>query len=162
MEQYTPVKRLYRSRKNRVLAGVCGGLGEYLNIDPVVVRLIWVAISLVWGFGIILYVIAALIIPEEPAAASLTTTSTSGSQPPPVTSSDSSRALIAILGIIALVAGFMGLTLTVTAALITNNLVNIGTIPIYLIRLLRLSQIMAVMASIILVIISILILVKLR
>ncbi|MBS7611045.1 PspC domain-containing protein [Candidatus Bathyarchaeota archaeon] len=162
MEQSTPVKRLYRSRKNRVLAGVCGGLGEYLNIDPVVVRLIWVAISLVWGFGIILYIIAALIIPEEPTAASLTPTSTSGSQPPPITSSDSSKNLVAILGIIALVAGFMGLTLTITAALITSNLVSISTIPIYLIRLLRLSQIMAVMVSIILVIISILILIKLR
>ncbi|MEM2848749.1 MAG: PspC domain-containing protein [Candidatus Bathyarchaeia archaeon] len=162
MEQSTSIKRLYRSRKNRVLAGVCGGLGEYLNIDPVVVRLIWVAISLVWGFGIILYIISALIIPEEPTAASLTPTSTESLQPPPPTSTNSSRSLVAILGIIALVAGFMGLTLTITAALITSNLVNISTIPIYLIRLLRLSQIMAVMASIILVVISILVLVKLR
>lgn len=162
MEQSTPVKRLYRSRKNRVLAGVCGGLGEYLNIDPVVVRLIWVAISLVWGFGIILYIIAALIIPEEPTAASSTPTATYSSLPPPPTSADGSRSLVAILSIITLVAGFMGLTLTVTSAVITNNLARIDTVPIYLIRLLRLSQIMAAIASIILVIISIIILVKLR
>lgn len=151
MEQTTPVKRLYRSRKNRILAGVCGGLGEYLNIDPVVVRLIWVAISLVWGFGIILYIIAALIIPEEPTAAS-----------PPPASTNGSKSLAVILGIIALVAGFMGLTLTITYMVLVNNVINIGTIPIYLIRLLRLSQIMTVITSIILIIISILILIKIR
>jgi phage shock protein C len=151
MEQTTPFKRLYRSRKNRVLAGVCGGLGEYLNIDPVVVRLTWVAISLVWGFGIILYIIAALIIPEEPLTAT-----------PPPTSTNSSKSLAIILGIIALVAGFMGLTLTITAAVITSNLRNIGAASIYLIRLLSLSQILAVGASIVLIIISILVLVKLR
>jgi phage shock protein C len=151
MEQPTSFKRLYRSRKNRVLAGVCGGLGEYLSIDPVVVRLIWVAISLVWGFGIILYIIAALIIPEEPTTAT-----------PPPTSTNSSKSLAVILGIIALVAGFMGLTLTITAAVITSNLTNIGAASMYLIRLLRLSQILAVGASIILIIISILVLIKLR
>jgi phage shock protein C len=149
MEQPTSFKRLYRSRKNRVLAGVCGGLGEYLNIDPVVVRLIWVAISLVWGFGVILYIIAALIIPEEPTTAT-----------PPPTSTNSSKNLAAILGIIALVAGFMGLTLTITAAVVAGNL--IGVTSTYLIRLLRLSQILAVGASVTLIIISIIILVKLR
>jgi len=149
MEQPTSFKRLYRSRKNRVLAGVCGGLGEYLNIDPVVVRLIWVAISLVWGFGIILYIIAALIMPEEPTTAT-----------PPPTSTNSSKSLAVILGIIALVAGFMGLTLTITAAIVTGNL--IGATSTYLIRLLRLSQILAVGASITLIIISIIVLIKLR
>jgi phage shock protein C len=149
MEQPTSFKRLYRSRKNRVLAGVCGGLGEYLNIDPVVVRLIWVAISLVWGFGILLYIIAALIMPEEPTTAT-----------PPPTSTNSSKSLAVILGIIALVAGFMGLTLTITAAIVTGNL--IGATSTYLIRLLRLSQILAVGASITLIIISIIVLIKLR
>ncbi len=59
------VKRLYRSTKDKVLAGVCGGIAEYLNIDPVVVRLIWVIFSLVWGVGIIAYVVAWLIIPAR-------------------------------------------------------------------------------------------------
>lgn len=160
MEQPTQVKRLYRSRKNRVLAGVCGGLGEYLNIDPVVIRLIWVAISLVWGFGIILYIIAALIIPEEPTTTSPTTTYSP--QPPPTASTDRSRSLTAILSIIILVAGFTGLTLTIIARFIINDLARTGTIPIYLIRLLRLNQIMAAITSIILIVVSIVILVKLR
>ena len=60
------MKRLYRSRKNKVLAGVCGGIGEYFEIDPVLVRLIWIVFSLLWGFGILLYIIAILVIPLEP------------------------------------------------------------------------------------------------
>lgn len=54
------MKRLYRSRSNRVLFGVCGGLGEYFNIDPVIFRLLFIF----FGF-VFLYFIAALIIPEE-------------------------------------------------------------------------------------------------
>lgn len=61
----TRPKRLYRSRKNRVLAGVCGGLGEYFNIDPVIIRLIWAVLVLVWGVGILAYLLAWLIIPLE-------------------------------------------------------------------------------------------------
>lgn len=55
-------KKLYRSRSNRMLFGVCGGLGEYIGIDPTIVRLIFVFS----GVGLALYFIAALIIPEEP------------------------------------------------------------------------------------------------
>ena len=59
------VKRLYRSRHERVFGGVCGGIGEYLNVDPVVVRLIWVVLTLLTMFmGIIVYLIAWIIIPE--------------------------------------------------------------------------------------------------
>lgn len=62
-------KKLYRSKTSRVLAGVCGGLGEYLQVDPVMLRLIWVLLTLVSGFfpGIIGYIIAVIIIPEEGA-----------------------------------------------------------------------------------------------
>lgn len=61
-------KRLYRSEKNAILAGICGGIGEYTEIDPVVIRLIWVILSLVTGIilGIIIYLIAILIVPEAP------------------------------------------------------------------------------------------------
>ena len=59
-------KRLYRSRTDKKLAGVCGGLGEYLNMDPTIIRLIWVLISLAAGSGLIAYLICALIIPEKP------------------------------------------------------------------------------------------------
>ncbi|MGD2091604.1 MAG: PspC domain-containing protein [Candidatus Aminicenantes bacterium] len=59
------MKRLYRSRKNRVLAGICGGLGEYFDIDPVVVRLITVVLT-IFGLPIFVYLIAIFIIPNEP------------------------------------------------------------------------------------------------
>ena len=60
-----PVKRLYRSRKDRIIAGVCGGMAEYFHVDPVFVRLIWVALGLMAG-GIIAYIIAWIIIPKAP------------------------------------------------------------------------------------------------
>ena len=59
-------KKLYRSRKNKMLCGVCGGLGEYLGIDPTVVRLLVVLLSLSSvGMGVIIYFVEAFIIPEE-------------------------------------------------------------------------------------------------
>ena len=58
-------KRLYRSETDKKIAGVCGGLAEYLNIDPTVIRLIWALVALS-GAGILAYLIAALVIPEEP------------------------------------------------------------------------------------------------
>ncbi len=57
-------KRLYRSNTNKYICGVCGGIGEYLNIDPTVVRLIWAILS-VSGPGLLVYIIAALIMPER-------------------------------------------------------------------------------------------------
>lgn len=60
------LKRLYRSRNEKIIAGVCGGVAEYFNIDPVIVRIIWVVISLMWGFGILAYLIAWIIIPKKP------------------------------------------------------------------------------------------------
>ncbi|OGF14209.1 MAG: PspC domain-containing protein [Candidatus Eisenbacteria bacterium RBG_16_71_46] len=64
-----PPKRLYRSRTDRKIAGVCGGLGAYLGIDPVILRILWVALVLGAGFGLLAYVIFWLIVPEEPLAA---------------------------------------------------------------------------------------------
>lgn len=60
-----PIKRLYRSSTNKVLGGVCGGIAEYLEVDPVVIRLIWVIFSLMWGIGIIAYILAWIIIPAR-------------------------------------------------------------------------------------------------
>ena len=61
-------KNLFRSRTDRKISGVCGGLGEYFNIDPTIVRIAWVIISLVSGviLGIIAYFIFVLIVPEKP------------------------------------------------------------------------------------------------
>ncbi len=58
-------KRLYRSSKDRVLLGVCGGLGEYFNVDPVLIRVIWAISILAFGTGILIYIIAAILMPEK-------------------------------------------------------------------------------------------------
>ncbi|MDR1572651.1 MAG: PspC domain-containing protein [Clostridiales Family XIII bacterium] len=57
-------KKLYRSQENKVLAGICGGIGEYFNIDPVLIRILWVVFTLMGGAGIIGYIIALFIVPK--------------------------------------------------------------------------------------------------
>lgn len=63
----TEPKRLYRSRKNRAIGGVCGGIGEYFGIDSVAVRLVFL-ILLFFGGGLILYLIFWIVIPERPVS----------------------------------------------------------------------------------------------
>lgn len=58
-------KRLFRSRINRKLFGVCGGLGEYFGVDPTVIRLLWVLAFFTCGIGLLAYIIAAIIMPEQ-------------------------------------------------------------------------------------------------
>ena len=60
------MKRLYRSGNEHILGGVCGGVAEYFDIDPTVVRLIWAFSSFLWGIGIISYMIAWVIVPKNP------------------------------------------------------------------------------------------------
>ena len=62
-------KRLIRSRDDRMLFGVCAGLGHYLNIDPIIVRLLVVLLTLWNGIGVLAYVVLAIIMPQEPAVA---------------------------------------------------------------------------------------------
>ncbi len=62
----TRPKRFYRSREDRWLTGVCGGLGEYFDIDPILVRIAFIFIMLVYGIGIILYIILAIFVKENP------------------------------------------------------------------------------------------------
>ncbi len=64
------MKKLFRSKTERMISGVCGGLAVYLNVDPTIVRLVWALISIFSAAvpGILLYVVCALIIPEEPDA----------------------------------------------------------------------------------------------
>jgi phage shock protein C len=73
------MKRLYRSRKDRILGGICGGLGEHTDIDPSLIRLVWIVFSLVsMGTGIIVYLAAWIIIPESPGGSAQQTTLSEG------------------------------------------------------------------------------------
>ena len=58
-------KKLYRSRENKMIAGVCGGIAEYLDVDPTIVRLVWVLMVFGVGFGVLAYIIAWVIMPER-------------------------------------------------------------------------------------------------
>lgn len=61
------IKCLYRSKRDKVLGGVCAGIANYFEVDPVIVRLIWIIFTLgSMGFGIIAYIVAWIIVPEEP------------------------------------------------------------------------------------------------
>jgi phage shock protein C len=61
-------KRLQRSRTERMIGGVCGGLAKYFNVDPTIIRVIWVAITLLGGAGVIAYLILWVVMPLEPPA----------------------------------------------------------------------------------------------
>ena len=65
-------KRLYRSRDERMIWGVCGGLGKYFNIDPTIIRLIAVLTLFIALTGILVYIILAIVIPLEPSNAGTT------------------------------------------------------------------------------------------
>ena len=58
-------KKLYKSRKNKILFGVGGGIAEFFNIDPTIVRILFVVLTLFSGSGIIIYIVAALIMPQK-------------------------------------------------------------------------------------------------
>jgi len=57
--------RLYKSSQNRVIDGVCGGLGEYFAVDPTLIRIGWVILALLWGSGIVAYVVATIVMPRR-------------------------------------------------------------------------------------------------
>ena len=59
-------ERLYRSGRDKILGGVCGGIAEYFRVDPTLVRLLWIIGSLAWGAGVLFYIIAWIIIPRNP------------------------------------------------------------------------------------------------
>ncbi len=58
-------KQLHRSRTEKMIAGVCGGLAEYLDVDPTLVRVVWVFVSLLAGVGILLYLIMWVVMPLD-------------------------------------------------------------------------------------------------
>jgi phage shock protein C len=62
-------RKLYRSRTDRKLAGVCGGLAQYFNLDATLIRVLFVALAVLGGTGLVLYVAMWIIVPNEPQAA---------------------------------------------------------------------------------------------
>lgn len=81
-------KRLTKSRNNKVVAGVCGGIGEYFEVDPTIIRIVWV-IMLFSGVGVLAYIIAALVMPEG-------SKSNNAFENPPV-SNESSKNLLGVI-----------------------------------------------------------------
>jgi phage shock protein PspC (stress-responsive transcriptional regulator) len=59
-------RRLYRSRTNRKLAGVCGGLAQYFNADPTLIRVLFVVLAVLGGPGLLIYLVLWIVVPEEP------------------------------------------------------------------------------------------------
>ena len=62
-------RKLYRSRSNRQVAGVCGGLAQYFNLDATLIRILFVVLAVLGGSGIVLYLAMWIIVPNEPSAA---------------------------------------------------------------------------------------------
>ena len=58
-------KKLYRSIANKKLCGVCGGIGEYLDLDPTIVRILWIVFAFLGGSGLLAYIICAIIMPNQ-------------------------------------------------------------------------------------------------
>ncbi len=58
-------KKLYKSRDDRKICGVCGGIAEYLGIDPMIIRVIWAVAALFFGTGILAYLVCAIVVPES-------------------------------------------------------------------------------------------------
>lgn len=68
MEYMTPTKKLYRSTKNVIWTGLLGGIGEYFEIDPVMIRVVFVVFLILTGVfpGVLIYIVALFIVPEQP------------------------------------------------------------------------------------------------
>jgi len=102
------MKHLYKSRKNKMLAGVCGGIAEYFDVDPVLVRIIFIVFTIFGGFAVLAYIIGAIIIPFPPLEPGevAATSSAAPAQPPPAAPSASAHNNGAlIVGVILMVLG---------------------------------------------------------
>jgi phage shock protein C len=66
METSSDAKRMYKSRTNRMIDGVCGGVAEYFGVDPTLVRIAWVLLTILGGSGILLYIAAMIVMPSNP------------------------------------------------------------------------------------------------
>ncbi len=102
-------KRLYRSTKEKMIGGVCGGLAEYFDIDPVLIRILFVVATFVGGSGILAYIICWIIIPEEPRvvqpAAPAQPASQPSAPPPQAAPAPDNHRGSAVAGIVLIVVG---------------------------------------------------------
>ncbi|MCP5053313.1 MAG: PspC domain-containing protein [bacterium] len=117
------MKRLYKSRKDKVIDGICAGVAEYFEIDPVLVRVVFVLFFIFGGIGLIAYIVGMIIIPrrplgEESAASQAETAGTPAPEPPPSPTpappppapepvSDSSNKGSLVIGIVLVVLGMI-------------------------------------------------------
>ena len=83
-------ERLYRSREDRVLSGVCGGIADSLDLDPSLVRIVFALLGITGGIGLLLYIVMALVVPEEPYY--IPTAAAPGGAGPTATSADADTA----------------------------------------------------------------------
>ena len=107
MTEPAPPRRLYRSRTNRMLGGVAGGLAEYLQVDSALVRLAFAALVLAAGAGFLAYIIAWIVIPEEPAEAAVfgAAAAPTPEPTPPRSGSAGSRGARLLIGAVLVVIG---------------------------------------------------------
>jgi phage shock protein C len=96
------MRRLYRSRSNRWIAGVCGGLAEYFSVDATAVRIVFVLLALWQGFGVLIYMVLALMIPEGHATEMA---AEPGLPPPPADDEEESQRRTRLLGGLLIVGG---------------------------------------------------------
>ncbi len=94
-------RRVYRSRREKVFGGVCGGVAEYFNLDPVLVRIFWVVATFAEGLGLIAYIIAWIIIPENPDEEA------AGTETPPEEQQDKNSGVGMIVGIGLVIIGLL-------------------------------------------------------
>ncbi len=84
------MKKLYKSRKEKMFAGVCGGIAEYFDIDPVLVRVLFIIFTFIGGTGVIAYLVGLIVMPFPPTETAGTTAEASPTPPPSPTTPDTS------------------------------------------------------------------------
>ena len=60
------MKKLYRDFSGKKISGVCGGIGKYLEVDPTIIRIVFLVLAVLYGFGVLAYIIMWAVIPKEP------------------------------------------------------------------------------------------------
>jgi phage shock protein C len=102
------MKKLYRSRKNRMIGGVCGGIAEYFNIDPVIVRVVAVAFFFMGGSAVLAYIIGLIVVPNEPIDLPAAVKTETAPAPTPATTPAATASSDAVPLVVGIVLIFLG------------------------------------------------------